>query len=196
MLVERKSRSARHDLVELNVATKKEEFLRLGYFKALQGTDYFLVSLSPLGEGGKFSSYSERWQDNARNYLLFHSKTKKSQWVWKNNSSYILAVTEVYNRVGQEKGRKVAGLFFELVDKDSNADGRHDYKDQRSLQYLDLTTSKVTHVFPAADRMIGIEQISPAEALIFYSMGGQSFFRSFSIDKLMATPAEKIAKVE
>lgn len=172
-----------HDIVNVNQNTKKEEFLRLGYFQPLPGTDLILVPLT-AEQKSNASYYSRSSYNQARNYLIFNAKTKDSYWVWKTNTTLALEETKIQNQVSDGKNQKVIGLVFEFVDKNSNADKTVDENDQKSLQYFDLATRKPLPVVDGVDRVIGVRQSGDDEVLFFYSRAGKSFFKGLTLSAM------------
>lgn len=172
-----------HDIVNVDQNTKKEEFLRLGSFYSLKGTELILI---PLTSEQKYSSsyYSKSAYTRARNYLVFNSSNKESYWIWKNNSFLVLEDTKIHNQITEEKTQKTQGLVFELVENDSNSDGILDDKDQKSIQYFDLFSKKFVSIISEVDRSIGVQQITDNEVLFFYSRLGKSYFRSLAVSAL------------
>lgn len=180
-----------HDIVNVDQNTKKEEYLRLGYFQSLKGTDLILI---PLTSEQKFeaSYYSKSTYSRARNYLVFNSNNKESYWIWKSNTSLILEETKIYNHIKEENTQKARGLVFEFVDEDSNTDGVLDDKDMKSIQYFDLSSRKSVAVISQVDRSIGVQQTGDDEVLFFYSRSGKSYFKSLAVSSLSLSDEKEI----
>jgi hypothetical protein len=172
-----------HDIVNVDQNTKKEEYLRLGYFHALKGTDLILI---PLTSDQKYeaSYYSKAAYSRARNYLILNSSNKESYWIWKTNSFLVLEDTKIHTQIRDEKIQKTRGIVFEYVQSDSNSDGALDDKDQKSIQYFDLSSKKEVLVVSQVDRSIGVQQTGDDEVLFFYSRTGKSYFRSLKVSSL------------
>lgn len=180
-----------HDVVNVDQNTKKEEYLRLGYFHSLKGTDLILI---PLTSEQKYdaSYYSKSAYSRARNYLVFNSKNKDSYWIWKSNAFLVLEETKIHNQIKEEKTQKARGLVFEFVDQDSNSDGVLDDKDKKSIQYFDLSSKKSVPVISQLDRSIGVQQTGDDEVLFFYSRSGKSYFKSLTVSSLSLSNEKEI----
>lgn len=155
-----------HDIVNVNQETKKEEFLRLGYFKHLKGTDLYFVSLSSEQKYNN-SYYSKESYANSRNFLIFNSNTKTSHWVWPSNAYMSLEETLIYNQLDENNQQKTLGLVFEYVPFDSNNDKQLDRNDNKSIQFYDLVSRKTIAITDKIDRSIGVQQSSAQEVLFF-----------------------------
>lgn len=177
-----------HDIVNVDQNTKKEEYLRLGYFHSLKGTDLILI---PLTSEQKYdaSYYSKSAYSRARNYLVFNSRNKESYWIWKTNSFLVLQDTKIHDQVNEEKTR---GLVFEFVENDTNSNGVLDDNDQKSIQYFDLSSKKSIPVINQVDRSIGVQQTGDDEVLFFYSRAGKSYFRSLTVSSLSLSDEKEI----
>lgn len=180
-----------HDIVNVDQNTKKEEYLRLGYFHSLKGTDLILI---PLTSEQKYeaSYYSKSAYSHARNYLVFNSTSKEGYWIWKSNSFLVLEDIKIHNQIKDEKTQKARGLVFEFVEKDSNTDNVLDGNDKKSIQYFDLATKKSVPVISQVDRSIGVQQTGDDEVLFFYSRTGKSFFRSLTVSSLALSDEKEI----
>ena len=180
-----------HDIVNVDKDTKKEEYLRLGYFHALKGTDLILV---PLSSEQKYEvgTYSKSSHVQARNYLVFNSKNKESYWVWKSNDYLVLEETRIYDQIKDEKAQKTRGLVFEFIGADSNADRMMDDEDKKSIEYFDLSSKKSVPVLSPVDRLVGVEQTGDDEVLFFYSRSGKSYFKSLAVSSLSLSDEKEI----
>lgn len=180
-----------HDIVNVDQHTQQPEFLRLGYFESLKGTDFILIPLSSK-QRHTTSSYSK--SSFPRNYLLFNSVTKDSYWIWNSNTSVILQEIKIHDQIEAEKTQQIKALVFELVERDSNADGSLDNNDQKSIQYFEIASRKFIPVISQIDRSIGVQQTANDEILFFYSRAGKSFFKSLTVSSLKMSQEKEIGQ--
>ena len=183
----------RHDIVNVNQATKKEEHLRLGHFQELKGTELILIPLTIQNDSNASfeSSYDMKFgYSNSRNFLVFNTKTKESSWVWSSNSNEVFSSTNVYDNIADIGKQKTLGIAFEFVSEDTDLDGKINHKDQRNIHYFEANSKKITAIVDKIDRSIGTQQNSNDEVLFFYSRGGKSFFKSMKVSNL--TVSEEI----
>jgi hypothetical protein len=181
-----------HDAVAVDERTKTEEFLRLGYFQPLEGTDFVLIPLSAEGGGGGGSLYSRVPKSTNRNYLLFNARTKESRWIWPSHASLIRAETYVYDRVGRENGRHVTGILFERTTEDTNGNGRLDDEDRAGVEYYVPGSGRRVPVVADIERVIGIQQLRPDEVIVFYSRAGKSAFVTLNTASLAVSAPREI----
>jgi len=167
-----------HDVVEVDKVTKKKDFLKLGFFQELNGTRYLLVPLNSDNEI-RTHSYSKNSYQNIRNYLLFDKESKQEHWLWENNKNLVTNDYKVHTRLDNEN--IVSGLFFEVVSKDTNQDKLMTYEDQKDFIYVNLKNLEKTNVENNIERVIGFNQTSSDEAMIFFSKSGKSFYKSIDL---------------
>ena len=186
-----------HDIVNVNQTTKKEELLRLGQFQALRGTELIIIPLTVESDSNASyeSSYDMKFgYSNSRNFLVFNTKTKENNWIWATNTNEVFSSTYIYDDIADTAKQKTLGIAFELVDTDTNLDGKITHKDQRNLHYFDLNTKKITAVVDKLDRSIGIQQPANDEVLFLYSRGGKSYFKSLTLANLSVSEEKEIGK--
>jgi hypothetical protein len=183
----------RHDLINVDQNTKKQELLKLGYFESLPGTNLVLVPLS-FEQTIAMPLYSKSTHSNSRNFLVLNAKTKESYWIYKANTALVINTDHVYEKVVEsEKDKKVVGLLIDLVEADSNHDGVLSPDDQRTLQYFDLRQKKLVPIVGEVERSIGNKQVDSEELVLFYSKSGKSFYRSLSLSNLSVAGEQEVA---
>ena len=180
-----------HDIVNVNPTTKKEEFLRLGYFQNLKGTELLLV---PLTSEQKIDMeyYSKSAKASARNYLIFNNLTKESFWIWPSSQSMILETEIIHDQSIDEKYQKAVGLIFERVEKDTNSDGVLNNKDEKAIEYFDLSTNKLMTIHRGFDLSLGTQKNSANQILFFYMRDGKNYFQTLTIPTLAISAENEI----
>lgn len=193
ILKEGQSSHRGHDIVNVDQETKKEEFLRLGYFHILKGTELILIPLTSE-QKSKSSYYSRSGNSHSRNYLILNTKTKESYWIWKSNNFLVLEDVKIHNQIADNRNQKAIGLALEVVENDSNSDAVMNESDQKSIQYFDLTAKKLVSVVSNLDRSIGIQQTGDNEVMFFYSRTGKSFFRTLMLSSMKVSDEKEIGQ--
>lgn len=187
----------RHDIVNVDQNTKKEELLRLGQFQSLRGTELIIIPLTVESDNNASfeSSYDMKFgYSNSRNFLVFNTTTKENNWIWKTNTNEVFSSTYIYDNIVETAKQKTLGIAFELVDTDTNQDGKVTHKDQRNLHYFDLNAKKITPIVDRIDRSIGIQQPANNEVLFFYSRNGKSYFKSLGLSNLSISEEKEIGQ--
>ena len=175
------NQSTRQIIVDIDDETKEKRFFRLGYFSHLDNTGSILIPLQVEGgESEKMALSSYQGQANrACNYLIYDKKGGKSQWVWKNNEQRIFKHTYVHSSTGKKEA--VVGIVFESVPRDSNRNKILDRGDKKSLEYFGLSDSLKSLVIENIDMVLGVEQSSADELLIFFVVDSKSYVGTFNL---------------
>ena len=185
------SKPEKHDLVNVNTNTQEEEYLILGSFYSLKGTNLILIPLYKRVDSFKGYS-SDPGYRNSKNYLVMNTQTKESKWVWENHSRQIFEYEEIYKSIKDNESREHRGLVFGYVDNDSNNDQKLNEDDKRMIIYFDPNTGKKTNIGDDVDRVIGISQVSDNEVFFFYVREGKNLTRSLKFPSLNLTNEKEI----
>jgi hypothetical protein len=165
------------------------ESLSLSRFSRIQGSS--LVAAQLEAEQEFQSSYYSKAGSSSRNYLFFDTSSKTSHWLLPTNSSLILTNHEILedtSKVNREE-RKIVALLYEVVSKDTNADGRLDFNDKKSLTLYRVSDGRVGTVLDNFDMFLGLTQSSWSDLTIFFRDNEKVFFAH--IDVTLGTLAEK-----
>lgn len=176
-------------IVQIDTKSNKKEFFRLGHFQALKKTDLLLIPLnSSKKEEFSLSSYKSSYH-NTRNYLVFNTKTKVSQWVWSDNDRLLISDSQIH--LGNESEGKVVGLLFEFAGNDTNQNGELDSSDEKNLEYFDLKDLSRLSLLSGVSQVFGVRQLSANEIGIFFLKNNKSYVGIYDMaTKAMPEPKE------
>jgi hypothetical protein len=181
----------RAEMGEANGAPKAQA-LHLGYFDRMAGTDTILVPLVAESSARIGSLYSSSSGQDAKNYLLFNTKTKTARWLWKGTSVSVTEVQLVFDRGSHEEGKKVVGLLVVKPERDTNGDGRVNQDDLQNVDYFPLNSVKSFRVAAGVDRVIGMEQSRSNQVLLFFAKEHKSSFMELLLEPQSVSAAHDI----
>ncbi|MCC6138758.1 MAG: hypothetical protein IT287_09005 [Bdellovibrionaceae bacterium] len=185
----------RTDIVRVDQATQKKEYIDFGRAHHLEGTEFLLIPLqlkktnSSLG----LSSAKSYEKNTARNYMILNYKTNISFWVLKDQSAFVANYTLAFDRIDKDsKAKKTMGLLLELVNKDTNGDGQMDGRDKVSIYYYDLATDKLSVISEDLDSVIEALQADENSLTIMYSKTKKSYHTQLNIKTLLLSDEQEI----
>lgn len=177
------------DVVNINEETRRGEYLSLRRFYRIQGTKWLVAALDAQQDYKQ--SYYSKSGSSTRNYLFFDTLNQSTHWLLNNNSSLILAnhqLLENPTNIDGERG-KVIGAVYEIVRKDSDGDIRLNSDDRKSVVFYSFQTGAYLDLLEGIDELLGVEQISSNEALIFFKDNRKNF--TVSLDLLSNELSER-----
>ena len=154
-------------VVNVNPETKESEFLRLGGFSRISGTQ--LLASGLVASQDYRQSYYSKTGSSTRNYLFLDSTTKATHWLLDGNGSLILNDRELYADPATDSSRRTTtALLYEVVKQDSNGDSRLTTDDQLTVMLFTVASKRVVELLTVKGEVFGMEQLSSNEAMIFY----------------------------
>lgn len=121
----------RVEIVDKKENEEKLEDLRLSDIQNVCGTDVQFVKLTSDSSSKGFSSGG--YGSTTRNIIFFEGENMKSHWLFDSNS-YVISKIDVLEINGDDcKARKASSIYYEVISKDTNSDGRLDERDQISV---------------------------------------------------------------
>ncbi len=169
----------RPDLVTVDQATQKKEFLRLGYGRPLAGGQYVLIPLTTSSDGSTSFSYKGTRSGDEKNYLVVNKIDKTLSWVWSDSKISILRSEVVHKEISNDKPI-AKGLWIQVVSKDRDQNEKLEEEDGIDLLYYDLASQEKAPILENLDRVASIEQINADELMILFIREGSGYWTTFN----------------
>jgi len=177
-------------VVKVNQATGEKEYLALGRFHRIQGTPLLVASLN--ARTGVKDIYYSSYGSKIRNYLFYNIETGEGRWLLPKHSSLFSQSHQLlkdpnardkgveFDWQRNEKSFKdpsaeVISVIYEAVLSDTNSDGRLGNEDKKSLMFVNLSEGKVITILEDVDDVLGVEQKSAEDTLVFFTNNQKNF---------------------
>lgn len=107
--------------------------LVLGSVNQVPGHDVQYVVLRSKSRGGKFSS--GRGGGEIRNVLFLLGENLDEKWLYANHSNYIDKLYPIKWTAPDEEVHEVIAMYYEVIEQDTNGDGKLDDDDLLSIAF-------------------------------------------------------------
>jgi hypothetical protein len=166
MLVEMHRDARRTTVVKVadqEIDRKKATF---GDFEPVAGTSVLRASLADERDAGLSSS----GQAAVRNYLFYDPTDGSSRWLLPGNKNLVVATREMpeESTCGTRK-QPVAGVVYQLVEADSNGDGKLSESDVKVVAVSTPSGLRLTRVLGAVEEVKGTSWTADNRILVLYT---------------------------
>ena len=165
----------------------------LGGFQQIRNTSFLISPVYSKQEYSVGSLGSEKSASATRNYLVLNSTDKSTKWIASTNRYLFLGNSEIHESA--DTMSKVICLRFNVVQEDSNNDGRLTGADAASLAISDIDGSNFTPVVTGIDAFLGEQQPGPDTLLVFYRSGGKDYLAEVKISAKKVTETKELPKI-
>jgi hypothetical protein len=180
------------DMVNVDSDVDIDSQWTLGGFSQISGTNYLIAPVYSKQEYSVgFSSGKEA--SATRNYLVLNSVDKSTHWVAALGSYLFLNESEIHEN--GSNNTKVLALRFDVVQEDTNQDGRITMDDERTFAVSDIDGSNFTPVVTGIDEFLGDRQPSADTILLFYRSGGKNFLADIKISEKKVIDTRELPRV-
>jgi len=154
------------NVINVNKETQKKEYVFLGSFSEIEGRKIFIC---PLLANQKYDrSYYSKSASSMRNYLFFNPSDTSSKWLLESNNWLINHKRAIYTNFGKGKEKLTKSFFYEIVQKDSNGDGKLNHDDHKSVYFSNFNGTNLIAVLDETTDILGINQLDDKESVIFH----------------------------
>lgn len=177
-------------VAKVNQVTGEKEYLALDRFYRIQGTS--LLSAGLAARTGVKDIYYSSYGSKIRNYLFYNIDSGESRWLLPKHSSLfsqshqLLKNPDARNKgvdhdwqrnqkVFKDENAEVVSIVYEAILSDSNKDGRLGNEDKKSVLFVNLAQGKVLTILENVDDVLGVEQKSAEDTLIFFTDSHKNF---------------------
>jgi len=119
------------------------------------------------------------------NLLMIDDETASGQWMFEGVGQAIFSRTTIYDptTLGADKGkRRAIAMLFEVSTRDTNKDGRIDWKDDGSLMTYRLADGARQELLKGSFWLTAVRQAKSGKVLVTYEQGEKTILASYSPD--------------
>ena len=184
-------------VVNVGQQEKVSEEFSLGSAVAIAGTSYVRV---PLYRGQIYpgSYYPKRSDQNVVNYLFLNTSTNENRWLLERVGQLIVESQILFNKVKStpDEARTGVGVFYAVIDKDSNGDNRLSERDAVSLAAGAVDGTNYRKLIENIEQLYSIQQIADDKVLVLYQKNQQTFSELYSVPGMERLTQATIPKVD
>ncbi len=143
----------------------------LGQFEQIAGTGVLRAALN-VEQEYELGTISKE-TTSVQNYLYFEPRTRQSYWLLPGYRGLVLRDHSYPEQVYDDATKPVVATLFELIDADSNGDGKLSYSDRLALGVSDPVGKQLLRVAKNVERFNGAYLVDAQTLAVLYSSQGQ-----------------------
>jgi len=184
------------NVVNVGEQEKVSEESSLGSPLAIAGTSYVRVPLI-RGQSYPGSYYPKRSEQNVVNYLFLDISTNGSRWLFERASQLILENQILFNKLktSPDEARTAVGIFYMVVDRDSNGDNRLSERDAVALAASAIDGTNYRKLIEGIEQLYSVQQIADDKVLVLYQRDKQTFSELYSLPAMLPLKQTTIPRV-
>jgi hypothetical protein len=129
---------------------------------------------SDKGYGSLKGSY------RTKNILIVDSSNSQSWWLLPNNAGLVIETTDL-TETPKKETQKYIGSLYEVITRDSNADGEITWEDDSQLFLSTSSQGDWKPVTPDSKKILVAKQLSPTQALVIYQTPKETRTKTLSL---------------
>ena len=184
-------------VVNVGQQEKVSEEFSLGSAVAIAGTPYIRL---PLYRGQSYpgSYYPKRSDQNIVNYLFLNTSTNESRWLVQSAGQLIVESQILFNKVKStpDEARTGVGVFYAVIDRDSNGDNRLSERDAVSLATGAIDGTNYRKLVENIEQLYSVQQIADDKVLVLYQKNQQTISELYSVPRMERLMQTNIPKVD
>ena len=143
----------------------------LGRFEQIAGTGVLRASLN-IEQAYELGTISKE-STSVQNFLYFELRTQQSYWLLPGYRGLVLENHLYPDRAYDDVSTPVLAALFELIDADSNGDGKLSYSDRLTLAISDPVGKQLLRVVKDVERFNGAYLLDAQTLVVLYSTRGE-----------------------
>ena len=144
------------------------------------------------------SYYPKRSDQNVVNYLFLNTSTNENRWLLERVGQLIVESQILFNKVKStpDEARTGVGVFYAVIDRDSNGDNRLSERDAVSLAAGAVDGTNYRKLIENIEQLYSIQQIADDKVLVLYQKNQQTFSELYSVPGMERLTQATIPKVD
>ena len=150
------------------------------------------------GQSYPGSYYPKRSDQNVVNYLFLNTSTNESRWLLERVGQLIVESQILFNKVKStpDEARTGVGVFYAVIDRDSNGDNRVGERDAVSLAAGAVDGTNYRKLVENIEQLYSVQQIADDKVLVLYQKNQQTFSELYSVPGMERLTQATIPKVD
>jgi hypothetical protein len=174
--------------------------LSYGKFAGIEGTNFLIAPLVSEQEYSNFGYGSMKEQKNkaVRNYLFLNSLNQTTHWLLPNNEVLFLSdelISDRKRKAEDVEPSPISGIFYQLINADSNNDGRLDAQDKQTIAFSDANGQNFTELITGVEEILGRERLDDDNLLLIYKTKGSTVAATLKISEKKIIQSKELPKV-
>ncbi|NEQ66169.1 MAG: hypothetical protein F6K21_11820 [Symploca sp. SIO2D2] len=157
-----------------------DEEWSFGSFREVPGTSIVLLPLET--EQNYAFEYSGKAANSVRNILFLDTVSQNQRWLVNQSEQLILKYKPVVppTQEPSEEQEKAVGIFYQIVENDTNNDGRLNYSDRFSLAISETSGERFKILYEDVDALLGNKVLENGDLFVVFEKDSQT--QSATID--------------
>jgi hypothetical protein len=140
----------------------------------------------------------EQKNQAVRNYLFLNSLNQTTHWLLPNNEVLFLSdefISDRKRKAEDVEPLPVSGIFYQLINADSNKDGRLDAQDKQTIAFSDASGQNFTELISGIEEILGKERLDDDNFLLIYKTNGSIVAATVKISEKKIIQSKELPKV-
>jgi hypothetical protein len=176
-------------------AEVNEDFV-FGYPDTMVGTDYVKIPLY-RDQPYDMQYYSKSSEWNEVNYLFLNASNNESKWLLDGTNQLFISDISLSDKLEDRptETNKTVGFVYELVEDDSDDDGRLTNRDAITISTSNTNGTQYKKLIEGIDRLYSVRQIADDKLLVLYQKNKETVSELYSVPSMKQISQQKIPQV-
>ncbi|WP_375783658.1 hypothetical protein ACE10Z_28110 [Bradyrhizobium sp. Pha-3] len=184
------------NVVNIDEKDKASDVFALGSPTTIAAAPYVRVPLY-RGQAYAASYYSKRSDQNIVNYLFLNTVTNENRWLFERTNQLIIDSQVLFNKAksAPDDARAAVGIFYVVVEKDSNGDNRLTDKDAVALAASAVDGTAYRKLIEGIEQLYSVQQIADDKVLVLYQKNQQTISELYGLPSMVRLTQTNIPKI-